>query len=67
MKAIFIGQDRSMGLAYGNLYDIEIRNMKPAALLEVIWSDNGYNHRCTYDRFEGILRNWQLLQWEILK
>lgn len=63
MRAIFIGRDGSMRLKHGAEYEIEIIPYRAGFAVTIpsrCWA-------CPYDTFNGILKNWYLIQEKMLK
>lgn len=54
MKAIFIGEDGSMGLIRGKVYDIDIK--LEGEYIMVHWSDG--RGTCPYQSIQSLYNNW---------
>lgn len=69
MFARFIGEDGSMGLVHGNVYEIVLYDFKEKAV--VLWvyekiSKSGipvyYKGACTYSDFKKLAENWEIVR-----
>ena len=54
MKAVFIGEDGSMGLVRGRVYDIDIKLERD--FITVYWSEG--RCVCPYQSIQSLYRNW---------
>jgi len=52
----FIGEDGSMGLRRGQIYNVQISSKG-----EYIWVDWGFCKMCSYESPESLAKNWAKL------
>ena len=62
MKARFIGQDGSMGLKNGTVYNLQAKTpniMPKQAPIEIIINNDFYDVICPYGSLEKLFENWE--------
>lgn len=57
MKAVFIGEDGSMGLTNGQVYDV-CMNINHHSEEVLVFSNHAYRFVCPYSNLNAFFNNW---------
>lgn len=61
MKARFIGEDGSMGLKHGNVYEIVLFDYNGQPVVSWKYTKN-YKESCPYSDFKKLAENWETVE-----